>query len=117
MEYQQSLAKKYEKAKVLENEEQYEVVAAALEDYPDLLELMKADKEALVLIDLPGKLDDDGLLPVFKSAELVVCPFSYDEFSFESTVLFSVVLKKVSPDCNLVFIPNRVKANVKYDTQ
>ena len=117
MDYQQSISQKYEKAKVLENEEPYPVVLAALEDYPDMLEMIKADKETLVLIDLPGKLDDDGLLPVFQSAELVICPFAYDEFSFESTVLFSVVLKKVSPDCNLLFIPNRVKANVKYETQ
>ncbi|WP_183573808.1 ParA family protein [Mucilaginibacter sp. X5P1] len=117
MDYQESLSQKFEKAKVLENEEPYEVVKAALEDFPDLLEVMKTDSQALILIDLPGKLDDDGLLPVFKAAELVICPFAYDEFSFESTVLFSVVLKKVSPDCRLLFIPNRVKANVKYDTQ
>lgn len=117
LDYQQSISQKYEKAKVLENEEPYEVVAAPLEDYSGLLPMMKADPEALVLIDLPGKLDDDGLLPVFKTADLIICPFSYDEFSFESTILFSVVLKKISPECNLLFIPNRVKANVKYEIQ
>lgn len=117
MDYQQSIAQKYEKAKVLENDEPYEVVAASLEDYPDLLELLKADPETLVLIDLPGKLDDDGLLPVFKSADLVICPFAYDEFSFESTILFSVVLKKLRPDCPMLFVPNRIKANVRYETQ
>ncbi len=117
MDYQQSVAQKFEKAKVLENEEPYEVVAAALEDFPGMVELLKAEKESLVLIDLPGKLDDDGLLPVFRSAGLVICPFAYDEFSFESTVLFSVVLKKVSPECQLLFVPNRVKANVRYETR
>ncbi|MBS1529745.1 MAG: ParA family protein [Bacteroidetes bacterium] len=117
MDYQQSISQKYEKAKVLENEEPYEVVAAGLDDFPGMAELVKAEKESLVLIDLPGKLDDDGLLPVFRSAELAICPFAYDEFSFESTVLFSVVLKKVSPDCRLLFVPNRVKANVRYETR
>ena len=117
LDYQQSISQKYEKAKVLENEEPYEVLAAPLEDYPGLLEMIKADPETLVIIDLPGKLDDDGLLPVFKSADLILCPFAYDEFSFESTVLFAVVLKKISPDSNLLFIPNRVKANVRYETQ
>ena len=68
-----------------------------------------------MLIDLPGKLDDDGLIPVFKSADLVVCPFAYDEFTFESTVLFTVVLKKVNPNVEVVFIPNRIKANVKFE--
>src|ERR1700744_3948518 len=117
LDYQQSISQKYEKAKVLENEEPYEVLAAPLEDYPGLLEMIKADPETLVVIDLPGKLDDDGLLPVFKSADLAICPFAYDEFSFESTILFSVVLKKISPEGDLVFIPNRVKANVKYEPQ
>jgi chromosome partitioning protein len=68
-----------------------------------------------VLIDLPGKLDDDGLIAVFKSADLVICPFAYDEFTFESTVLFTVVLKKVNPKVDVVFIPNRIKANVKFE--
>jgi chromosome partitioning protein len=59
-------------------------------------------------------LDDDGLIPVFQSADLLICPFSYDEFTFESTVLFTIVLKKVNPKVEVVFIPNRIKANVKF---
>jgi chromosome partitioning protein len=54
---------------------------------------------------------------VFLSADLVICPFAYDEFSFESTILFSVVLRKISPEVQIVYIPNRIKANVKYETQ
>ncbi|SEO79873.1 ParA family protein [Mucilaginibacter sp. OK283] len=117
MDYQQSIAQKFEKAKLLENEEPYEVIAAALEDYPDLLEVLTGNSQDIILIDLPGKLDDDGLIPVFQSADLVICPFAYDEFSFESTILFSVVLTKINPQVNIVYVPNRVKANVKYETQ
>ncbi|WP_439698158.1 ParA family protein [Mucilaginibacter sp. AW1-7] len=116
MDYQQSIAQKFEKAKLLENEEPYEVIAAALEDYPDLLEVLTGNSQDIILIDLPGKLDDDGLIPVFQSADLVVCPFAYDEFSFESTILFSVVLTKINPQVNIVYVPNRIKANVKYET-
>jgi chromosome partitioning protein len=46
-----------------------------------------------------------------------LCPFSYDEFSFDSTILFSVVLKKINKDVPVFFVPNRVKGNVKYETQ
>src|SRR4051812_41485673 len=91
MDYQQSVAQKFEKAKILENAEPYEVVPANLESYPYLRELLCKNEKAIVLIDLPGKLDDDGLIPVFNSADLVICPFSYDEFTFQSTVLFTVV--------------------------
>jgi chromosome partitioning protein len=117
MDYQQSIAQKYERAKLLENTEPYTVVAASLEHFPGLKNIMSTNAEQIVLIDLPGKLDDDGLIPVFEAADLVVCPFSYDEFSFESTVLFSVVLRKINQKVPLHYVPNRVKANVKYETR
>jgi chromosome partitioning protein len=116
MDYQQSIAQKFEKAKVLENKPPYDVVAAQLAHYPALRGIILQSPAEVVLIDLPGKLDDDGLLPVFGSADLLICPFSYDEFSFDSTVLFSIVLRKINPDIPIIFIPNRVKANVRYET-
>lgn len=115
MDYQQSISQKFEKAKVFENEEPYDVLPANLESFIPLIPVLTNNKKDAVLIDLPGKLDDDGLLPVFRSADLVICPFSYDEFTFESTVLFTVVLKKVNPNVDVVFIPNRIKANVKFE--
>jgi chromosome partitioning protein len=115
MDYQLSISQKFEKAKVLENEEPYDVLPASLENFPLLSTVLTKNKKDAILIDLPGKLDDDGLIPVFQSADLVICPFSYDEFTFESTVLFAVVLKKVNPRADIVFIPNRIKANVKFE--
>ncbi|HTI58973.1 ParA family protein [Mucilaginibacter sp.] len=115
MDYQQSISQKFEKAKVLENDEPYDVLPANLESFAPLIPVLTKNKKEAVLIDLPGKLDDDGLIPVFKSADLVICPFAYDEFTFESTVLFTVVLKKVNPKVDVVFIPNRIKANVKFE--
>jgi chromosome partitioning protein len=117
MDYQQSIAQKYEKAKLLENAEPYQVIAAELEHFPLMQEAMLQNNKEVVLIDLPGKLDDDGLIPVFQSAGLIICPFAYDEFSFESTILFSVVLQKVNPKAVIAYVPNRIKANVRYDTQ
>ncbi|UOE47835.1 ParA family protein [Mucilaginibacter sp. SMC90] len=115
MDYQQSISQKFDKAKILENAEPYQVVPTSLEAYPVLRNIVGKKKEDIVLIDLPGKLDDDGLIPVFQSAELVICPFSYDEFSFTSTILFTVVLRKINPKIPIVFIPNRVKANAKFE--
>jgi len=117
MDYQQSISQKYEKAKILENKEPYEVIAASLEHYPAMEETIKESPKDIILIDLPGKLDDDGLIEVFKSADLVICPFAYDELSFESTVFFSLVLRKINPEVSIVYVPNRIKANVKYETQ
>lgn len=115
MDYQQSISQKFEKAKILENAEPYDVLPATLESYPILRDVLAKNKQEIVLIDLPGKLDDDGLIPVFNSADLVICPFAYEEFSFDSTVLFAVVLKKINPGIPIVFVPNRVKANAKFE--
>lgn len=117
MDYQQSIVQKYERAKLLENKVPYEIIPASLEVFPRMLPVLNENPEELTLIDLPGKLDDDGLIPVFMSADLVLCPFSYDEFSFESTVLFSVVMQKINPEVEVAYIPNRIKANVRYETQ
>ena len=116
MDYQQSLVQKFEKAKVLENDEPYQVIQADLEHFPDLSEVLGANRKNIILIDLPGKLDDDGLIPIFLAADLVICPFAYDELSYESTILFSVVLRKINPEVPINYVPNRIKANVKYET-
>ena len=115
MDYQQSISQKYEKAKILENKEPYEVLSATLETFPVLKEVLMKNSKDVVLIDLPGKLDDDGLLAVFNAADLFICPFAYDEFTFESTMLFTVVLRRVNPKIKMVFIPNRIKANAKFE--
>src|SRR3954468_17305703 len=77
MDYQQSVWQKYEKAKVLENAEPYEVLPATLETFPMLRDVLTKNKKDAILIDLPGKLDDDGLIAVFQSADMVICPFAY----------------------------------------
>jgi chromosome partitioning protein len=117
MDYQQSIAAKAEKAKILENKPDYEVIPADLRQFPSLQKILSRSTDKIVLIDLPGKMDDDGLIPVFAAADLVLCPFSFDELSVDSTVLFAMVLGKINNAAPLVFIPNRVKNTVKYDTR
>lgn len=115
MDYQQSLIQKYDKAKLLENDEPYEVVPATLDSFATLRNVFSRNKNQLVLIDLPGKLDDDGLLEVFQAGELLICPFAYDEFTFVSTVHFALVLRQVQPSMPVIFVPNRIKANAKFE--
>ncbi|MGB3108279.1 ParA family protein [Sphingobacterium siyangense] len=117
MDYQQSVSSKYEKAKILENEPPYEIVAVDLAQFPTLLKVLTKNPKEMVLIDLPGKMDDDGLIPVILSGNVILCPFNYDEFSVDSTLLFAMVVKKINTKAPLIFIPNRIKSNVRYDTQ
>ncbi|WP_262246533.1 ParA family protein [Parapedobacter soli] len=117
MDYQQSVAAKYEKAKILDNTAPYEVIPADLTHFPMLLEVLTRNPKETVLIDLPGKMDDDGLIPVILSGDLILCPFNYDEFSVDSTLLFAMVAGKINNRASIVFVPNRIKATVRYDTR
>ncbi len=117
MDYQQSISSKAEKAKILENEPLYEVVPADLKIFPSLNAALASRKGEIIIIDLPGKMDDDGLLPVFAAADVVICPFAYDEFSVDSTILFAMVLRKINERAPFIFIPNRIKNTVRYETR
>jgi chromosome partitioning protein len=117
MDYQQSISSKAEKAKILENEPLYEVVPADLKLFPALHASMSKRNDEIVIVDLPGKMDDDGLLPVFIAADIIICPFAYDEFSVDSTILFAMVLRKVNERAPFIFIPNRIKNTVRYETK
>jgi len=117
MDYQQSISSMYEKAKILDNEAPYEVIPADLKHFPILLKVLTKNPEEIVLIDLPGKMDDDGLIPVILSGDLILSPFNYDEFSVDSTVLFAMVVGKINNLAPMLFIPNRIKSNVRYNTR
>lgn len=117
MDYQQSVAAKYEKARVLDNPPPYEVIPADLTHFPMLLQVLTKNPDEKVLIDLPGKMDDDGLIPVILSGDLILCPFNYDEFSVDSTLLFAMVAGKINNHAPIVFVPNRIKSTVRYDTR
>jgi chromosome partitioning protein len=117
MDYQQSIASKAEKAKILENEPLYEVVPVDLKQFPDLLHVIHRNQHDIAILDMPGKMDDDGLIPALGAADIVLCPFAYDEFTVDSTLLFAMVVRQINNRAPLIFIPNRIKQTVKYETQ
>lgn len=117
MDYQQSVASKYDKAGILENKPPYEVIPCDLGHFPVLLEVLRRNKDEIVVIDLPGKMDDDGLIPVILSGDVILCPFNYDEFSVDSTLLFAMVARRINNQATFIFIPNRIKTTVRYDTR
>ncbi|WP_158826952.1 ParA family protein [Mucilaginibacter lacusdianchii] len=117
MDYQQSIAAKAEKAKILENDPLYEVVPTELKQFPDLLQVILSKRDEIALLDMPGKMDDDGLIPAIAAADFIICPFAYDEFTVDSTILFALVVRRINNRAPLIFIPNRIKQTVKYETK
>jgi chromosome partitioning protein len=116
MDFQQSLYTKYLNSDLLENEKLYEVELANIPGFKSIRKKANQDPSQLTVVDLAGKMDDDNLIQVFKEAELIMCPFCYDEYSVTSTFEFCYVVKKVNPSSKIILIPNRVKSSVKYET-
>lgn len=117
MDFQRSLFSKAQAAQIVDNPPLYRVEAAELKQFPSILKEDKKESSYIRIIDLAGKMDDDFLVPVFKKSDLVLCPFCYDEFSVSSTIEFSFVVTQINPKVQLVYLPNRVKSNVKYETK
>lgn len=117
LDFQSSIASLWEKDRAnFDNDPLYEVVDLDLEGFAEIQHKLQ-DVEGHVIIDLPGKMDDNELIPIYQSAELVICPFAYDKVSFESTLVFAQIIKHLHADVPIVFIPNRLKAGVKYETK
>jgi|SRR5690606_3912648 len=115
MDYQKSLLSRYEDAKPLENPEPYQVVDVDLEKFPLVYEVLFSEPDQNIIIDLPGKIDDDHLIPVIEAADVIVIPFHYDKLTFQSTNLFAKIANELNPTAKKVFIPNLMKMSVKYD--
>lgn len=99
-----------------ENGQLYEVLDIELEKSAAIMEQLK-NVDGHVIIDLPGKMDDENLVPVFQNADLVICPFAYDKKSYKATYVFAMVVKRLNANLPIVFLPNRLKAGVKYETK
>jgi len=115
LDFQSSIRWLWEKDRAnYDNPPLYEVLVIGLEKFNEVKEQIN-NVNGHVLIDLPGKMDDNQLIPVYQSADLVICPFAYDKITFESTVTFAQVVQHLNKQASIAFIPNRLKAGVRYD--
>lgn len=117
MDYQRSIHARYQEAKLLDNEEPYEVLELDLDKYPLVYFGLKQDPNKIIIIDLPGKLDDDNLVPILETADVFIIPFHYDRNTFHSTEIFNLVTQSINPNAKKFFVPNRVKFTVKHETE
>ncbi|MBT34138.1 MAG: hypothetical protein CMO01_31125 [Thalassobius sp.] len=117
MDFQSTIKSTWDEDRDLfDNESLYEVVDVDLANSTDVMNKLK-DVDIPVVIDLPGKMDDDNLVPVIEQADLIITPFSYDKKTFRATHVFAQVVKHLNPKVPVVFLPNRLKAGVNYITK
>ncbi|CCY08639.1 putative uncharacterized protein [Porphyromonas sp. CAG:1061] len=91
----------------------YEIDTPTQEIIDTLNQLKIDNKDAFILIDAPGNLSENGLVPFLVLADCIICPFQYERKSLDSTGTFIVVLQnllrhyKTAP--KQIFIPNRIR--------
>jgi chromosome partitioning protein len=100
--------------KTIEGEAPYEVLPIDTSAYPKYSKQLKTVDD-IVLIDLPGKIDDETLIPILKEADYIICPFDYEMGVFISTITFAKLVKYFDKDKKIFFIPNRFRSSINYE--
>lgn len=102
-----------------DQEEEYNVEGVDIDTQEQAVMLMEKCKalNGVVLIDAPGNVAENSLIPVFINSDYVICPYQYERKCLESTGVFIQLieaLKKKVKDMNLemVFVPNHIDAKI-----
>jgi len=100
-----------------DNPPKYEVIKGNLGEVSKMFADFNSVDGGNLLIDLPGKIDDDALGAILKAADVIVCPFSYDRQTINSTGVFVQVIDFFKVKAKVFFIPNRINRSVKYENK
>jgi chromosome partitioning protein len=115
MDFQKSIDERRQDDKKMTKESMpYEVLSIETTDYALYAEQLKTVDD-IIMIDLPGKIDDESLVPILKDADYIICPFDYEKSVFTSTLTFAKLLKYFDKDKQIFFVPNRVKQSINYE--
>ena len=119
LDQQETVYSKWERDRELyANDPLYDVIKLEMEDYPKYAADLDALKDGMqILIDMPGRLDDDSILAILKDADLIICPIAYERSVFESSHVFARVVRHLNPSSQIVFLPTRQNKTIKYETK
>ena len=68
---------------------------------------------SVVIVDCPGTVDNPNLQYIFKAADIVVMPFSFERMNVRETATFAEMFTKMTK-ARIVFLPNMI---TQYDTK
>ena len=100
-------------------EEPYTIQDFDVQDPETMQQLMDSagETEGFVLFDSPGNVSEDGLVPMFTSADFIICPYEYEEKTLDSTGMFVQVINALKHTTSemgakLFFVPNRIDVRI-----
>jgi chromosome partitioning protein len=88
----------------------WQIASLDMSDEKTVIKVMDKMKQVpgYVLIDCPGTLNDKNLLYIFKYADFVIVPISYDADTIDATGIFIKIMHKTNPKVRFAFLPNRI---------
>lgn len=101
----------------------WDVVSLETGNLNAVKDAMEAAKEfpGIILIDAPGNLADDNLVPFFVNADHIIVPMSYNPNVVDSTKRFAQVMQQLKNSMELKFkiwfLPNRIDDRKKADLE
>jgi chromosome partitioning protein len=117
LDFKQCLINMQKNTQILETPSLYTIYDKQQAESINLLSQIKDNPHKILLIDMPTNMQDKDIGQYFSFADLILCPFSYDQFTIHATLLFSLVISKLNPRAPLCFIPNRVKNSARIESQ
>lgn len=103
-----------------EDEMNYEVRYQEPKSPEESLEIVNKLKglngDYIFLVDLPGKIDENYVVPFLVYADYIICPFQYESMCLASTNTFIKVVQflkgKFGTSPELIFVPNNIDTRI-----
>lgn len=74
-----------------------------------------------ILVDVPGNISDDNLLPIYAAADYIISPITYHPNVVSSTKKFAVIMEKIKDvlgaSFKMWFIPNMIDDRKKHNLE
>ena len=93
----------------------YSVQGFPVSDVDTMRQLMENARkfDGCVLIDAPGNLSQDGLIPILSETDFILCPYRYDKATTASTSTFVKTILRMMREIRgmkpqLLFTPNNI---------
>lgn len=87
-----------------------------IKDKEQVIKAVNLAKEfdGTILIDTPGTITEDGLIPIFVNADALICPYDYETNTLKSTGVFIQLMQMLKGKfekfhAKSYFVPNRVR--------
>lgn len=97
----------------------YSVQAFNIKDPQDVAKMIAQAKQlpGTVLIDAPGNISQEGLIPIFVGADVIITPYQYEKGCINSTSTFLKVInvlqaKHEEMNSQIVLVPNRIDTRI-----